>query len=367
MDPKAYWVAFNSIRGIGAVRLRKILEHFGDLSIAWQAPADALRQAGLPEKVVERILLRRSNLNIDAYWTKIQKTGVKVLTWEDEEYPRRLREIHAPPPVFYIRGSLVIEDEWSVAIVGTRRVTSYGKQVTRELASFLARNGITVISGMARGVDSIAHESALEAGGRSLAILGCGVDCIYPSENRQLAERMMECGGLISDYALGTPPDARNFPPRNRLISGLSLATVIIEAGERSGALITASFAVEQGREVFAVPGTIYAPLSVGTNRLIRQGAQPYTSPQELLELLNFEMIDEQRAVRQVFNVEPFEDEILTIIRNEPLHVDEICVRCEEPVEKVSSALVMLELKGIVRQAGDMKYQAIMENREKYG
>ena len=367
MDPKAYWVAFNSIKGIGSVRLRKILEHFGDLSMAWQAPADALRQAGLPEKVVDRILIRRSKLVLEAYWDKIQKTGVKVVTWEDEDYPRRLREIHNPPPVFYVRGSFVMEDEWSVAIVGTRRVTSYGKQVTRELASYLGRNGITVISGMARGVDSVAHESALEAGGRSLAVLGCGVDCIYPAENRQLAERMMESGGLISDYALGTPPDARNFPPRNRLISGLSLATVIIEAGERSGALITASFAVEQGREVFAVPGTIYAPLSIGTNRLIRQGAQPYTSPQELLELLNFEMIDEQRAVRQVFTVEPFEDELLTIIRNEPLHVDEICIRCKEPVEKVSSALVMLELKGIVRQAGDMKYQAIMENREKYG
>jgi DNA processing protein len=177
---------------------------------------------------------------------------------------------------------------------------------------------------------------------------------------------MIENGCLVSDYAPGTPPDSKNFPPRNRIISGLSLATVVIEAGERSGALITASFAADQGREVFAVPGTIYAPQSVGTNRLIRQGAQPYINPEELLALLNFEMIDEQRSVRHEFDVEPFEEELLQIIRDEPLHVDDICTRCKAPVEQISSTLVMLELKGYVRQAGDMKYQAVMEKPAKY-
>lgn len=359
-------MAFNSIKGIGAVRMKKVIDHFGDLSLAWAAPGDALKAAGLPAKVVEQVIHRQKTFDLETYWKKIEDSGIGVITWDDAGYPRRLKEIQTPPPVLYIRGSLTLEDEWSVAIVGTRRVTSYGRQVTKELSSFLARNGITVVSGMARGVDSIAHETALDSGGRSFAVFGCGVDCIYPPENRHIAQRLMEHGALISDYAPGTPPDSRNFPPRNRVIAGLSLATVVIEAGEKSGALITASFAVDQGREVFAVPGTIYAPQSIGTNRLIQQGAQPFSKPEELLELLNFEMIDEQRAVRHEFDVEPFEDALLKIIQDEPLHVDEICVKCEAPVEQVSSALVMLELKGYVRQAGDMRYQAVMENHAKY-
>ena len=366
MDPRAFWVAFNSIRGIGAVRMKKVIDYFGDLSLAWNAPGDALREAGLPQKVVEQVQRRQKTFDLVEYWNKIQNAGIGVLTWDDAGYPRRLREIAAPPPVIYVRGSLTLEDEWAVAIVGTRRVTSYGKQVAKDLCSFLARNGITVISGMARGVDSIAHEAALDAGGRSIAVFGNGVDTIYPPENRHLAERMIENGCLVSDYAPGNPPDSKNFPPRNRIISGLSLATVVIEAGERSGALITASFAADQGREVFAVPGTIYAPQSVGTNRLIRQGAQPYINPEELLALLNFEMIDEQRSVRHEFDVEPFEEELLQIIRDEPMHVDDICTRCKAPVEQISSTLVMLELKGYVRQAGDMKYQAVMEKPAKY-
>ena len=233
---------------------------------------------------------------MDKVWEKLQAGSIQVLTWDDEAYPRRLKEIDQPPPVLYLRGNLLPEDEWAVAIVGTRRVTAYGRQVAEELASVLARNGVTVISGLARGVDSIAHQAALNAGGRTIAVMGTGVEQIYPPENRRLAEQMLQQGALVSDYPLGTPPDGINFPPRNRIISGLALAVVVVEAGLTSGALITASFAAEQGREVFAVPGNITAPQSQGTNRLILDGATPLLSPQQVLEALNLTMVTEHRA-----------------------------------------------------------------------
>ena len=247
MEEKAFWVGFNHVRGIGAVRLKSLLDFFGNLSTAWNAPSSALKNAGLSQKIVERFNQYRNDIDLDALYEKIQQSGVQVITWEDDEYPRRLKEIDQAPPVLYLRGSITLEDEWAVSIVGTRRVTGYGRQVSNEIASYLARNGITVVSGLARGVDGLSHQAALNAGGRTIAVLGCGVDRVYPPEHRNLAESIIEKGAMISDYPPGTPPDGANFPPRNRIISGLSLATIIVEAGVRSGALITATFAVEQG------------------------------------------------------------------------------------------------------------------------
>ena len=291
MDDKKYWVGFNFIKGIGAVRMQGLVAYFGDLESAWGADPTALAESGLGAKVVERVLAARQNVNLDQVWAKIEAQGIKILTWQDEAYPSRLKEIDQPPPVLYIRGEYLPDDLFAVAIVGTRRVTPYGRQVTEELASFLASNGITVVSGLARGVDVIAHQTALKAGGRTIGILGSGVDKIYPPEHLKLAEQMMERGAIISDYAPGTPPDASNFPPRNRIISGLSLAVVVIEAGETSGALITAEFAAEQGREVFAVPGSILAPQSKGTNKLIQNGAQPLLSVNDIMQALDFTRI----------------------------------------------------------------------------
>ena len=272
---KRFWVGFNVIKGIGAVRLQALRDHFGDLEVAWQAHPDALQSAGLGAKLTERLVQVRSKLNLDSFIQHILEQGITILTWDDEQYPSRLKEIDQPPPVLYVKGSFFKEDTWAVAVVGTRRVSAYGRQVTEEIASYLAANGVTVVSGLARGVDAFAHQAALQAGGRTLAVLGCGVDQVYPPEHRGLAEKVIASGALLSDYAPGTPPDASNFPPRNRIISGLSMATVVVEAGDTSGALITAQFAVDQGREVFAVPGNIYAPQSRGTNRLISQGARP--------------------------------------------------------------------------------------------
>ncbi|HTP00142.1 MAG TPA: DNA-processing protein DprA [Anaerolineales bacterium] len=366
MDDKPYWVAFNLVRGIGAVRMQALIDRFGDAASAWRADPAELRDCGLSQKIVERLLELRSTLDLTQLSERISAQGIHVITCQDDTYPARLKEIEQPPPLLYVRGELLPEDDFSVAIVGTRRITPYGRQVTEELAGFLASNGITVISGLARGVDAAAHTAALRAGGRTLAVLGSGVDRIYPPENRALADQMMARGAIVSDYPIGTAPEASNFPPRNRIISGLSLAVVVIEAGETSGALITAEFAAEQGREVFAVPGSILAPQSKGTNKLIQTGALPLLTPDDLLQALNLSRVSEQKAARQLLPADEVERQLLSALGAEPLHVDDLRSQTGLPVEKVSAALVMMELKGMVRQVGAMHYVAVREVQSGY-
>jgi DNA processing protein len=366
MDDKKYWVGFNLIKGIGAVRMQALIQHFGGLESAWKAAPADLAGAGMSLKLIERIVQARAQVDLDKVWTRIESQGIKILTWEDEAYPQRLKEIEQPPPVLYVRGEYLADDLFAVAIVGTRRVTPYGRQITEELASYLAGNGITVISGLARGVDAIAHQTALKAGGRTIGVLGSGVDKIYPPEHRQLAERMLESGSIVSDYAPGTPPDASNFPPRNRIISGLSLAVVVIEAGETSGALITAEFAAEQGREVFAVPGSILAPQSKGTNKLIQQGALPLLSVNDLMQALDLTRMGEQKTARKIIPADETEARVMNVLGAQPLHVDEIRSQTELPIEKVSATLALMELKGMVRQVGGMNYVAVREEQSDY-
>lgn len=366
MIDKRYWIGFNLIKGIGAVRMQALIQYFGDLEAAWSAAPIELARAGLGGKVIERILQARQNVDLEKLWAKIEAQGIKILTWEDETYPQRLKEIDQPPPVLYIRGSYLADDLFAVAIVGTRRVTAYGRQITEELAAYLATHGITVISGLARGVDAIAHQTALKAGGRTIGVLGSGVDKIYPPEHRGLAEKMIENGAIVSDYAPGTPPDASNFPPRNRIISGLSLAVVVIEAGETSGALITAEFAAEQGREIFSVPGSILAPQSKGTNKLIQNGALPLLSVNDLMQALNLSRMGEQKAARKAIPSDETEARLMNVLSEEPLHVDEIRNQTELPIEKVSATLALMELKGMVRQVGGMNYVSVREVQSDY-
>jgi DNA protecting protein DprA len=366
MGDKRYWIGFNLIKGIGAVRMQALIHHFGDLEDAWKAAPAELAQAGLGLKVIERIVQARQNVDLEKVWKKIESQNIHILTWEDDAYPQRLKEIDQPPPVLYIRGEYLPEDLFAVAIVGTRRVTPYGRQITEELSSFLVANGITVISGLARGVDSIAHQTALKAGGRTMGVLGSGVDKIYPPEHRALAEKMVERGAIISDYAPGTPPDASNFPPRNRIISGLSLAVVVIEAGETSGALITAEFAAEQGREVFAVPGSILAPQSKGTNKLIQNGALPLLSVNDLMQALDLTRMGAHKTARKIIPADETEARLMSVLGVEPLHVDEIRNQTELPIEKVSATLALMELKGMVRQVGGMNYVAVREVQSDY-
>lgn len=365
-DPRKYWIGFNFVKGIGPVRFQKLLDFFGKPEIAWQAPPGALHKAGLGEKIVENFLHTRSTISLDQIWEQIQEQGITVITWEDDGYPHRLKEIDQPPPVLYVKGELSPDDEWSVAIVGTRNVTSYGRQVTAEIASLLSGSGVTIISGMARGVDAIAHQVALNTGGRTIAVFGAGVDRIYPPEHRGLADRIIERGALISDYAPGTPPEASNFPARNRIISGLALAVVVTEAGQRSGALITASFAADQGREVFAVPGSIKSPQSRGTNRLIQDGASLVQDPKDILDVLSLTMVTQHRAARVVLPADAVEAQLFQTLGHEPMHIDEIGAKTELPIDKVSATLALMELKGMVRQVGGMNYVAVRDSQTDY-
>lgn len=360
-DEKKYWIGFNRVKGIGSVRFKQIQAHFGDLSTAWHAPIEIFREIGLPDKVVTNIFELRRSLDLDRYYEQVLQGDAHVLTLLDQDYPRLLKEIDQAPPVIYVRGSLLPADEFAVAMVGTRRVTAYGQQVTRDTSTYLAGHGLTIVSGLARGVDALAHQHALQAGGRTIAVLGCGVDVIYPPEHRQLVEAIVENGALISDYPLGTQPEGSNFPPRNRVISGLSLATIVVEAGERSGALITADFAVEQGRDVFAVPGNVFSPASRGTNRLIQKGAYVLVSPQDVLDLLDLSQVEDYKDARQVLPADTTEAKILQVMDYEPIHIDELCNKTGLPVENVSASLTMMELKGMVQHVGGMRYAAIRD------
>ncbi len=366
MDERSYWVALNLVKGIGAVRFRQLLEFFGTAELAWQAPQSAWSSAGIPQRVVNNFSLVRQQVDLERVLEKIAAGNVRVITWLDGDYPRRLKEIDQSPPVLFIRGTINVEDDWAVAVVGTRRVTPYGRQIADEIGRFLAQNGVTVVSGLARGVDAIAHQSALQAGGRTFAVLGSGVDVIYPPEHRKLAAEIIQQGAVISDYPVGTQPDGVNFPPRNRIISGLSLATVVVEAGEKSGALITAEFAVDQGRDVFAVPGSILAAQSQGTNRLIEQGARPLLKMSEILESLKLEQIPEKQQTRKLNPMSKEEQRLLEQLSSEPVHIDQLCELTGLPITNVSATLTMMELKGFVTQVGGMNYVAMREIKSIY-
>jgi len=341
--------------------MRALLDHFGDARSAWQASPEELAHAGLSEKIISELVTQRQNLNLDRMLAWLISEHIQVLTWEDDNYPRHLLKIEQPPPVLYLRGTFLPEDEWAVAVVGTRQVSPYGRQVTSEISAFLAANGITVVSGLAKGVDAVAHDASLRHNGRTIAVLGCGINQLYPPENAKLAGNIVQSGALISEYPPGTQPLAVNFPPRNRIISGLSLATVIIEAGKTSGALITARFAIEQGRDVMAVPGNIHAPQSMGTNYLIQQGAHPLLQPKDILDLLDLNMITEHQAAQVVLPKDPVEARLVNILGAQPTHIDEIRLQAGLPIETVTSTLTMLELKGFVKQVGGMQYVAVRE------
>lgn len=367
MEPKLYWVGFSLIKGIGAVRLQILLNAFGSLETAWNASSDSLRSTGLPEKVVENVLRMRNSVDLEHVFANYQQQGINVVTWDEDAYPRRLKEISQPPPVLYVRGEILPEDDFAVAVVGTRRVTVYGRQVAAELGTFLAQNQITLVSGLARGVDAIAHDACLNAGGRTFAVLGSGVDRIYPPENRQLAERVIKQGAIISDYAPGTPPEGVNFPPRNRIISGFSMAVVVVEASDQSGALITAAFAADQSRDVLAVPGNINAPQSKGTNLLIQQGARPLLKMEDVLDALELEQVSSKQAARTLLPADKDEACLMRVLSSQPLHIDEIGEQSNLSIEKVSATLTIMELKGMVRQVGGMNYVLARETRAAYG
>ena len=362
MPDMKYWLGFNLVKGIGPAKVQALLDYYGSLANAWQANEFELQKIGLDKRAITTFLKTRQEIDLDTELARLERANISLLTWETEKYPSYLREIPNPPPLIYYQGEILEQDRWAVAVVGTRRLTAYGRQVTKDLVAGLVQNNITVVSGLARGIDAIAHKTAVDLGGRTLAVLGSGLDCIYPADNRTLAQEIAQGhGAIISEYGLGVQPEAKNFPPRNRIISGLSLGVIIVEAGTRSGALITTNFALEQDREVFAVPGNINSPASQGPNKLIQEGAKLVTRVEDVLEELNLHMVAERTAVQLVLPETAEEIVLYTQLSGQPVHIDELSRATGLPSALVSSTLTLMELKGMVQQVGGMNYVLLRE------
>ena len=354
----AFWMAFTRVNGLGPIRIRHLRSQFDRLEDAWFANAADLRAAGMPPSAVDHLMALRRHLDPADLLDEIHHLDVWVLTLDDDAYPPLLREISDAPVVLYGRGQLLPQDQRSVAMVGTRRASGYGKEMTRQLASTLARAGIMVASGMAFGIDAHAHLGALDAGGRTVAVLGSGIDVIYPNQHRDLAHRIVEAGALITEFPPGTKPERGNFPMRNRIISGMTLGTVVVEAPEHSGSLGTAELAGEQGREVFAVPGNANSPNSRGSNLLIQDGARLVLDAEDILQELDLahRATETRQAVKSIAPANAVEAAILRHLATEPLHVDELSRACALSVQEINATLALMELKGLVFQTAPMTY-----------
>ncbi len=358
-DALACWIALSRVSGIGPVTFRALLNYFeDDVEAAWKAGRTDLTRAGINRPAVEKLLSLRATLNPQAELERLEKLRMKVLTWRDKLYPPLLREIDDAPPVLYLYGKLTTADRFALAVVGTRNSSTYGQQVTQRMVTDLARGDVTIVSGLALGIDTIAHTAALDAGGRTVAVLACGLDITYPPDNRKLAHRIVESGQgvLISEYPPGMRPDSNNFPARNRIISGLSLGVLVVEAPERSGALITAGFALKHGREVFAIPGSILSSRSTGVNRLIQDGAHSVMSVKDIIETLNLFTIPHQIEMQAILPDNAEEKKLLELLSHDPLHIDDLIRESDIPTNDVISVLTMMELKGMIKQVGSMQY-----------
>lgn len=360
LEAKKYWIALNMVPGVGAITYRKLLNACGSPEQVFSASPSMLnRVPGVSEKIVRNILDFGFPDRVKRELEAIDKYHVQVITCTDHDYPEKLKTIFDPPPLIYFRGNGLHPHEVMIAVVGSRKASTYGRITAEKICGELALKGVTVVSGMARGIDSAAHRGTLKAGGRTVAVLGSGIDVVYPPENRQLYDEIVEKGAVISEFPMHTKPDRGNFPARNRVISGMSLGTVVVEAGIQSGALITADMALEQGREVFAVPGNITSASSRGTNRLIKQGAVLIERADDILHELSLAISHELKDLQPELPLEAKEsspaltgDEqrIYTLMSNQPMHIDEITVQSQLPSGKVSAILMMLEMKNVIRQ-----------------
>jgi DNA processing protein len=280
-----YWLALNLTSGVGSTLFKRLLDRFKTPEAVFRAPVkELLKIEGLGEKVAEEIRKGPLEKAVEKELKLLKEIGGTIITLEDEAYPERLKAIYDPSPLLYVRGELKKEDALAISIVGSRKTSPYGRWITEKVSQDLARHGVTIVSGMARGIDSVAHWGAISGGGRTLAVLGCGVDVIYPRENRNLFGQIIDHGAILSEFPMGSPPEGSHFPKRNRMISGLSLGVVVVQADTGSGSLITAGYALEQGREVFAIPGNVGAEGSRGTNQLIKEGAKLVESSEDILE-----------------------------------------------------------------------------------
>ena len=362
----APWLALARVSGLGCVSFKKLADFFGDPSRALSAPEATLAQVpGLDRGAIEGLL---SFSEWDEVGREIERTAgaaASILPYASRSYPARLRMIPDPPPFLYAKGELREEDERAVAVVGSRSASEYGLRVTRELCQGLTSLGFTVVSGMARGIDAAAHEAALSVGGRTVAVLGSGVDVVYPPEHGGLYQRICQQGAVISELPIGTSPISFHFPARNRLISGLALGVVVVEATEKSGSLITAALALEQGREVFAVPGEAGASRSRGTHQLIRQGAKLVERVEDIIEEIAPQLVGRATAGQESLplvlppNMSPEAKKIFELVLGRPAQIDEVIETSGLSPAKVSEILLELEIQGLLKQQPGKRFVAI--------
>jgi DNA processing protein len=382
MTDKLPWLALKSIPGVGPVLFQRLLGRFGEPAAVFQARCeDLLGIKGVNRDLARDILGFRNWDRVEAELANMSAAGVEVLLQTDSRFPARLKQIPYPPPLLFLKGTLLPQDDLALALVGTRAASYYGLKTCRRLAGALAVMGLTVVSGLARGIDTAAHQGALENSGRTLAVLGCGLDVVYPPENQKLYEQIPEQGALISEFPLGTPPEAKNFPIRNRIISGLSLGVVVVEAGLKSGTSITVRYALDQGREVFAVPGPIDSPTSLGPHRLIQDGAKLVQDPEDIFQELpalkkgQRPLFAAPGRVRETPAAEGGgptsaaaaappaptpEDPLLALLGSDPLSLEEIVRTTRLATSEVLSRLTILELEGLIRELPGKRY--VLEN-----
>jgi len=360
MTEKDYLIALSTFVAFGPQRLKLLISYFKKPSKIWNASKSDLLETGMSAKTVENFISHRDNFELDDYFKKLENLNIKTFTLFEDNYPTNLKEITDAPFVLYVRGKLEKSDSRSVAIVGTRMMTSYGKEVTNKFATQLANFGITVVSGLALGVDAEAQRSALAAGGRTISMLASGLDIISPYTNKALAlEFIKKNGAVISEYPLGYPPHPYDFPVRDRLISGMAKAVVVIEGRMKSGTFYTVKAAADQGRPVFAVPGPITSPVSEGPNYLIQNGAKLVTKVSEVLEELNMQTMVNPQLVEKVMPDTKEQAKILAILDREPLHLDELVRISGLQTNEISATLTIMEMKGMVKNLGQGMYKKI--------
>lgn len=358
-----YWIAISKYSKIGPVRFKKLIKYFKNAENIWQTDTEELTKAGLEENIAKDFAEKKKQINPDLEMEQTLKEKINILTIQDDDYPKLLKKIKNPPFLLYYKGKLDGFKKPTLAIVGTRKASQYGKQSTFDIAKKIAENNITIISGMALGIDTIAHKTAIEAGGNTIAVLGSGLDQknIYPVANQNLANKIIASGGaIISEYPVGMPAFHYNFPLRNRIISGLSLGTLVIESPEKGGSLITADYAKEQKRKIFALPGNIYDKNSSGANKLISsENAQMITKYEDIINALNLHKIPCYDKIKNKIPETKEEKILLKYLETRPIHINKLVKMSGLNSQIVCSTLTLMEINGRVKNLGEMNYALI--------
>ncbi|WP_408954560.1 DNA-processing protein DprA [Natroniella sp. ANB-PHB2] len=366
MEEKAYWIWLSKIDGFGSRRIKKLLDYFGDAEGIWHADKELFDNvSGIGPSLSQKIIESRKNFDFKSELKRLNKFGIKVVTLQDKCYPKLLKEIYDPPPILYYKGNITKINKPCIAVVGSRKCTQYGKKIATKLSQRLAEKGLNIVSGLAYGIDTAAHQGALKSG-VTYAILGSGVDVIYPKENEGLAQKIMKQGAVISSFPLTTKPIGKNFPLRNRIISGLCLGTIVVEATKKSGSLITANLALNQGREVFAIPGDITKKQSVGTNQLIQVGAKLVQKLDDVLDELHLSNVNnediksdlEYKADKKVIeSLSQQQQKVYRLLTVESQQFEHLLDAVELNSAQLNSLLLELEVKGLIRQLAGKKFK----------